>query len=126
MLLAAAIALLLPPLVYISFIVVAVSPGLGDYLNQRDFDSVQWKKWEESESEPRLRWDMVKDLTERYSLVGNKKEEIIELLGEPEAGNTRMLSYYLGATRTGINTGSLRLYLNENQKVVRVELDEGN
>ncbi len=47
-------------------------PEISDLMRRRDFDAVQWQHWEESESEPRLRWDMVDDLgiTRRWINTG--------------------------------------------------------
>lgn len=77
--------------------------------NGTDFNSEEWKNWEESEADPFLRWDMTEDLTNAYDLKGMSTEKIIELLGEPENRTEREFRYFLGYTRQGINTGTLIL-----------------
>lgn len=89
------------------------------------FDPVQWKDWVESESTLDLRWKMSKDLVNNYSLKGMSKDEIIELLGEPEnISSSNEFLYFLGHTGKGINTGTLKIsFLND--IVYEVEIYQG-
>jgi hypothetical protein len=102
---------------YFLFIVfVAVSPSIDANFNRTDFDSEKWKKWEMTESEMTLRWDMIDDLQEDHELVGMTEEEIIKLLGEPDSKSSAEWAYDLGMARKGIDTGTLSLTF-ENGKV---------
>lgn len=85
------------------------SPEINHFLNREKFDSEQWINWTESEMQPALRWNMVNNLIKTEKLKGKTVEEIKDLLGEPESESKISLSYYLGMTGRGINTGHLRL-----------------
>ena len=102
---------------YLLFILFLVSgPYVDNYLSRTDFDSEKWKKWEMTEDEMTLRWDMVDDLQDGYKLDGMTEQEIIELLGEPGAKSKVEWTYDLGMARHGIDTGTLSLTF-ENGKV---------
>lgn len=87
--------------------ILSFSPEINHLLNRQKFDSEQWISWTESEMEPALRWNMVNNLIKTEKLKGKTVEEIKELLGEPSTESTITLSYYLGMTGRGINTGHL-------------------
>lgn len=107
-------------LLYILLVIGFVSiPDINDFLTRQDFNSEQWKTWEETEENCCLRWQMVHDLTEKHNLVGMKRSELIELLGEPDSEIGNDLYYYLGMTGHGIDPGSLILYLNNSSVVER-------
>ena len=80
--------------------------------NDIDFNSEQWKNWEEKESNMHMRWDMVDDLMNNYDLVGKSILETEQLLGSTEEecddGNCRIY-YSLGPCRSGIDYGSLMI-----------------
>lgn len=78
------------------------------------FDSTSWKQWEETENTLSLRWNMRKDFLSRYKVIGMKKSEIISLLGEPENSSENYISYFLGHSGCGINTGSLSFSIKDN------------
>ena len=80
------------------------------------FDSEQWKKWEETETTACVRWDMRKDLVKQHKLIGLSREQIIDLLGEPDSRyqSENEIRYYLGMARVGIDTGTLILTLKNN------------
>jgi hypothetical protein len=82
------------------------------------FDSEKWKNWVETESEPSLRWDMIKSLKRTHELIGMPKERVIELLGEPNSKTDSTFNYYLGYSKNGINTGNLTIRFNEKGKVL--------
>jgi hypothetical protein len=86
-----------------------LSPDIDDFFNRTDFDSEVWVNWVETESNLKDRWNMIHDLTEKYKLKGMQKEEIKKLLGTPSSEYENEISYYLGMTGHGINTGSLNL-----------------
>lgn len=89
------------------------SPEINHVLNREKFHSEQWINWTESEMQPALRWNMVKNLIKTEKLKGKTVEEIKELLGEPESESKISLSYYLGMTGRGINTGHLRFEIKD-------------
>ena len=89
-----------------------------------EFNSEEWKSWEESEAEPSLRWNMTVDLVSDYELKGMSAEQVIELLGEPENRSNNEFRYFLGHSGHGINTGSLVLIL-EKDTVTDYEIWEG-
>lgn len=74
------------------------------------------------ESNWSLRWDMMNDLRTKHKLVGMTKKEIIDLLGDPEVTASNEFSYYLGYTKTGINTGTLIIIFNENKIVTEIRV----
>ena len=95
---------------YFLFILsIVFSPYISNYFSRTDFESEKWKKWEMTEDNWTLRWDMMDDLQDDYELVGMKEEEIIRLLGEPESKSSIEWTYDLGMARRGIDTGTLSL-----------------
>ena len=56
-------------------------------------------------------------LRNNYELNGITKNEIIELLREPESQHQNELSYYLGMAKKGIDIGTLTIKFNEEGKV---------
>ena len=64
-----------------------------------------------------LRWDMMNSLRNNHQLKGMTKNEIIELLGEPEFVDKTEFRYYLGYSKHGINTGSLTIKFDLNDIV---------
>ncbi|MHB1108394.1 MAG: hypothetical protein ACYCZ2_18715 [Lutibacter sp.] len=110
---------------YFAFIAVLVfSPEINNYLNKIPFDSTEWKNWEETEKEPSLRWNMVKNLKSEYKLIGMTKTDIIELLGPPESETKKEIRYYLGMSGHTIDSGSLILTI-ENGKVSKIRIWHG-
>ncbi len=100
------------------------SPEISNYFNRIEFNSENWKNWEETEKEPSLRWDMVHDLKRNYNLIGMNTNEVKELLGEPDSENKKYLSYHLGMSRHMIDTGTLFLEL-ERGIVTKVKVWHG-
>jgi len=99
---------------YILVIVIwSFSPEINHFFNRQKFDSEQWINWKESEMEPALRWNMVNNLIKTEKLKGKTVEEIKELLGEPVSESKISLSYYLGMTGRGINTGRLQFEIKD-------------
>lgn len=112
----------------ILYILVVVSfvfkPDINDYFNRTKFNSTEWINWEDTESTFGLRWNMTHDLIKNYNLKGKTKEEIKALLGNPSSEYKNEMSYFLGLTGHGINTGSLTLKF-ENEKVIEVKIWQG-
>ena len=91
------------------------------------FDSEKWKKWTDSqnESEWSLRWDMMNSLRNNDKLKGMTKDEILELLGEPESKTSMKFIYYLGYSKHGMSTGQLRIVFGENNQVADFSVWDG-
>ena len=90
------------------------------------FSSEVWKTANlNSEENMSIRWDMMNDLRSNHKLVGMTRQEIIELLGQP--GDTARLEfrYYLGYSRTGINTGTLTITFNDKDIVTAINVWQG-
>ena len=90
------------------------------------FDSEKWKTADlNSEANWSLRWDMINSLRNNYELVGKSKSEIVDLLGEPESKTNSTFRYYLGYSKKGINTGSLIIKFNAEDRVVDFQVWQG-
>lgn len=110
---------------YLGFVAFIVfSPDIENYRNRTEFSSELWKNWQETETTSSLRWDMTHSLTQNYELIGKSTDEIIELLGTPLRQSNRNMSYYLGMSRHGIDTGTLTLKL-ENDMVLSYDILHG-
>lgn len=102
-----------------------LSPDIKNHFSGREFNAVAWQNWQESEAELSLRWEMTKDLTDRYELKGMPITEVKELLGEPDNEYAEgTITYYLGMSGHGIDTGSLILTI-KNGVVVDYEVWHG-
>lgn len=96
-------------------IIFLIGFSLKGKITHEKFDSERWKNWTESEIEWSLRWDMMNSLRNNYKLKGMTKDEVLELLGEPDKSNTKNeFRYYLGYSKLGINTGSLTIKFKNN------------
>ncbi len=116
---------LIAALLYFAFILLmAFEPEISNWKNRRNFESLEWKKWVESENTMSVRWDMRNDLLKRHNLVGMSTKEIIFLLGEPDSKSKFNMHYNLGMARFGIDTGYLDLTIKEN-KVTKVNIGHG-
>jgi len=91
---------------------------------QKDFNSVEWKNWIESEANPNTRWLMRNDLLKNYDLKNYNKEKIINLLGKPDSDENNEFRYFLGITGEGINTGTLIIKF-KNESVIEVKIIQG-
>lgn len=95
-------------------------------ITHEKFNSTVWKtanlNLEENMS---LRWDMMNDLRNNYDLVGMTKKEIIDLLGTPGDSTRTEFNYYLGYSKTGINTGSLTITFNDKNIVTKIHVWQG-
>ncbi|GAB3417299.1 hypothetical protein [Niabella aquatica] len=107
------------------FILVLVTTSCGTFTHEK-FNSEKWKHSNfASEETISLRWDMMNDLRNRYHLEGMTRQEIIDLLGNPDSDDNTEISYFLGYSKKGINTGSLTLTFNDNGAVAKVYVYEG-
>lgn len=112
-------------LLFISLpIYYVLSPDIANYFSRIEFDQEKWKDWQETETTACLRWDMTHDLIKKHELIGLSLNEIIDLLGEPDRKFKNEISYYLGMTRHGIDTGSLILTI-KNDKIIDYKMWHG-
>ena len=90
------------------------------------FNSELWKTANlNSEENMSLRWDMMNDLRNKYKLVGMTKKGVINLLGNPGDTASSEFRYYLGYSKTGINTGSLIITFNDKDIVTEIRVWQG-
>lgn len=90
------------------------------------FNSELWKTANlNSEENMSLRWDMMNDLRNKRKLVGMNKKEIIDLLGDPGDTASSELRYYIGYSKTGINTGTLIIKFNDKNIVTEIRVWQG-
>lgn len=97
---------------FVSIMLFVLKPEINDFFNRTDFVSSEWINWEETESTFGVRWNMTHDLTKNFELKGKTKKEIQDLLGRPSSESKNEMTYYLGLTGHGINTGSLTFEFN--------------
>lgn len=103
-------------------ILILIAFALKGRITHEEFNSDRWKNWKNSEAEWSLRWDMMNSLRNNYELKGMTKDEIIELLGEPESLSQKEFSYYLGMAKWGIDIGTLTIKFNETGKVTNYQV----
>ncbi|KMQ70483.1 hypothetical protein SDC9_79696 [bioreactor metagenome] len=90
------------------------------------FNSETWKNANlTSEENFSLRWDMMNDLRNHHQIIGMNKTEIKNLLGNPDSETRNEFNYYLGYSKHGINTGTLWLIFDKNNKVVKISVSQG-
>lgn len=107
-------------------ILLIVGFSLKGKISGEKFNSEKWKGSDlNAEKNWTMRWDMMNSLRNNHKLVGKNESEIIKLLGKPESQNKTELAYYLGYTGTGINTGTLRIYINSNRVVTDIMVYQG-
>jgi len=95
-------------------------------ISHKNFNSEVWKTANlNSEENWSLRWDMMNDLRNRYKLVGMNRKEINNLLGNAEDTTSSELSYYLGYSKSGINTGTLIIKFNTQNIATMVKVKHG-
>ena len=95
-------------------------------ISHEKFDSNKWKTSNLNDEENiSLRWDMMNELRNNYQVIGKSKTEIINLLGKPDSEINNEISYFLGYSRRGINTGNLTLTFDKNNKVQKIKVWQG-
>ena len=109
---------------FIAILIIAFS--LRGKISGEKFNSEKWKNSNlSSEENWTLRWDMMNSLRNNYELVGKKESEIIKLLGKPDSQNQTELIYSLGYSGTGINTGTLTIFIDTNRVVTAIKVHQG-
>ena len=112
------------PIVIVILILSAVL--LRGKIPHEKFNSELWKTANLNlEENMTLRWDMMNDLRNKHKLVGMTKDEIINLLGDPGDKESSEFMYYLGYSKTGINTGTLIITFNDKNIVSETMVWQG-
>ncbi len=108
------------------FIFISLALYLRGKVSGQEFNSEKWKYSNQNTEENwNLRWSMMNSLRNNYELKGKTKSEIISLLGKPENEIRNEMSYSLGYTGFGINTGTLVIFLNEKGIVKNLSVHQG-
>jgi outer membrane protein assembly factor BamE (lipoprotein component of BamABCDE complex) len=108
---------------YLILLLLTVSCGK---IEHTEFNSEKWKNSDlNTERDMSLRWDMMNSLRKNYDLIGMKKSEIIELLGQPTSVINNQFHYYLGFSKTGINTGTLYVTFDNKEVVSKIRVWQG-
>lgn len=108
------------------FVIISLSLFLKGKISEQKFDSEKWKYSNlSSEENWNLRWNMMNSLRNNYELKGKTKSEIICLLRKPENEIRNEMSYSLGYSGFGINTGTLVVFLNEKGIVKNLSVHQG-
>ena len=112
------------------FIVLIVLISLGFFfkgkVSGQKFKSEKWKYSNlNTEDNWNLRWSMMNSLRNNYELEGKTKFEIIGLLGKPDTESRNEISYSLGYTGFGINTGTLVIFLDAKGIVKKLSVHQG-
>ena len=97
----------------------------GKYSHEK-FSSDSWKNSNlNTEENASLRWDMMNDLRNNYEIIGLNKTEVKNLLGNPNTETYTYFSYALGYSRYGINTGTLWVTFDKNNKAIKISVTDG-
>lgn len=108
------------------FIIIGLLVCSCGQISHATFDSDKWKNSDlNAEENWDLRWKMMNDLRKNHTLLGMKKNDVIELLGKPDSETNSAFNYYLGMTGRGINTGNLTLTFNGKATVEKVTVNQG-
>jgi len=111
--------------IYMAFVVLVLlkAPSIAE----TEFDSENWKNTAPDWTHDSIRLRMIDDLLDRHQLLGKSRDEIIDLLGEPD--DTDYFSDYemvwwLGPERSfmAIDSEWLLIDLNEREQAVEVRL----
>ena len=105
-------------------LLVLITCTVFSCVEDKKFDSAEWKLWTESEGSPNLRWKMRESLLNDYNLKGYDKQKIIELLGKPNNEMGSEYHYSLGSAESGIDTGTMVIKF-ENDVVISVDVMRG-
>jgi hypothetical protein len=112
--------------VMLASLLSACGPGSLPYPahGAKRFDPAEWAKADEN---MHTRSDMVSDLLNRYRLIGRTRNEVINLLGQPEQKPHKFsdydLVYVLGPDRTGmpIDFEWMLIKLDDRGRVARIK-----
>ena len=110
----------------LNFIIILFFLNSCGQISHQKFDSNKWqnanlnleKNWD-------LRWEMMNDLRNNFDLEEKNKTEILKLLGKPDSETTNEYLYNLGMTGTGINTGNLTIFFDQNNEVIEIKVRQG-
>ena len=73
--------------VLISIVIYTYVNFLDDGVNRKEFDSNLWKNTPAEHSLDSMRLRMVDDFIQKYDLVGMSRDQIVQLLGDPDETN---------------------------------------
>lgn len=76
------------PVIYVGLIFIWIS--IETYYPEKDFDQVKWNENVEK------RYEYADDLVDNEKLIGLTRQEIKEMLGEPEYETESSMTYYIG------------------------------
>ncbi|SFW77671.1 hypothetical protein SAMN02927921_04255 [Sinomicrobium oceani] len=91
---------------------------------KKDFNSIEWKNWVESEATLHTRWLMHKDLLKKYELKGISKDSILNLLGEPNKQYSDEFYYNLGYSNRSVDSATMIITF-ENDTVIDIKVSDG-
>ena len=104
------------PVIYVGLIFTWIS--IETYYPKRDFDKEKWAINIEK------RYEYADDLVDNEKLIGLSKQEIKEILGEPESETENSMTYYLGFSPRhfiGIDPDYLEINFKDNKaKTTRI------
>jgi len=109
-------------IIILSVFQIAISCGQTQV--SKNFNSNDWKNWEETEGSMFDRLEMAKDLIKTDEIMLFDKIEVLELLGDPNSFDKNSITYFLGHSGNGINTGSLNILFNDKNKVIDLSITE--
>ena len=90
------------------------------------FDQSVWLAWHNRFEPDNPRYGMVDDVRTRLLHDQPTRSEVLELLGNPDAGQgADYLSYNLGASFAGVDFDVLVIYFGEDDRVIEVRLVPG-
>ena len=111
--------------IFLTFVITFFFAYCGKFSHEK-FTSDSWKNSNlNTEENASLRWDMMNDLRNHHDIVGMNKTEVKNLLGNPDSETRNEFNYYLGYSKHGINTGTLWLIFDKNNKVIKVFVSQG-
>ena len=111
-------------IIFLTFLTALLLINCGKYSGHK-FSSDSWKNSNlNTEENASLRWDMMNDLRNHYEIIGLNKTEVKNLLGNPDTDTRTYFSYDLGYSRKGINTGTLWLIFDKNNKVIKISVTD--
>jgi len=90
------------------------------------FNKVKWQTKEDPAFPPHSRKAMLKYLQSNYKLIGQKRTQLIELLGEPDYADDSSVAYKIeeifGSDIDPIYTKTLEIKLNQYEAVQAVDV----
>lgn len=68
---------------------------------------------------------MVNDMLDEYDLKGWSRDQVLELLGEPDSEYSDRITYYLGMTGIGVDSGTLGIHFTSDSLVISTKIWSG-